>query len=340
MEYFMKYCDSASRSKIPLCDDTLGLCLSYLVEHKTKLYACSVLREEYDLFDEMKEGTYKSYYRNGYIHLKCEYHRDMLHGIRIEHSEHNRNIVIKQSRYTYDFIDCDEVEFDDDGILTRITPYRFGVTDGELVHYNTSGDITMICEYIVDNKCGVEIAFHQTGIIQFIKHYLHNKLHGEQLEFNEHGQLTSLNNYINGNLHGESYKWTIGSHMLHIEYHDYDRAWIDFIEIDLETNNMIVNFRLIDNKCHGDYLIWDKHGNLLSCHRYEYGHLHGPYYQWYRNGNIKYIAEFFMHMKIGPEYHFDVDGNLIRETIHVYKPDNYSVPPRIDIDHNDQIKNE
>ncbi len=299
MQFFKLYCDAESRDRIPLCNDTLELCLSYLLESRSNPNI------SYTIFNDNLEGerietlhdiTTITQFHNGEKHgyffsyrgdeLISEgyYQHGLKHGVFKEYKD-----VECVKRYVNDKLEGEVSEYDTKNKCLILTTVLRGIEEGLKAIY-IDAKIRELVDMHMGLEHGVHIGFHDNGQVKFIANRAYGKLHGKYLEFEEDGKLRLKYNYIHDKFEGPTYVWENDS--VTVRYFSNGKNNGESIII---KNNRLHMIRTYENcMLHGPAYIWYTNGNLAAYREYAYNEKHGNSFRWEKTGKIISIHEYDM----------------------------------------------
>ncbi len=187
----------------------------------------------------------------------------------------------------------------DDLQLELICNYVDGVKNGEQIEYYDNNQIKTISNYKDDKLNGKVVNYYQNGILESEEYYEDNCLHGECKYYNENGLLDEVINYEFDSMDGKYYKYNNGV---------------------LETECEYYRDEYMGESLVGDYINYysqgEFNGSIKDICTYEDGQKNGEYKEYYiGNGKIKAKGNYKHNYKVGYEYRYDIEGNLIQKVL-------------------------
>lgn len=298
MQFFKLYCDAESRARIPLCDDTLDLCLSYLLETQSKPHL------SYTIFNGNLEGERRETLHD--ITTITQFHNGEEHGYYfsqrgdelisegyyqhgLKHGVFKEYVVGSVKKYANNKLEGEMIEYNKKTKYLTLTTMKNNVAEGLKAVYIDS-KIHELVDMHMGLEHGVHIGFHNDGQVKFIANRTYGKLHGNYLEFEEDGKLRLVYNYTHDKLDGTIYVWKDDSVTIWSCSDGKNNG-----ETIIIRNNRLHMIRTYENNMlHGPSYIWHPNGNLAVYREYAYNEKHGNSFRWEKTGEIRSIYEYDM----------------------------------------------
>lgn len=119
---------------------------------------------EYHLSDGQKHGTYTSYYRNGAIRQKAQYHKGLLEGEVIHFDSLGR--LLWKANYRQDTIEGHFLEYHPSGMVSTDAHFDKGVQNGVYRTYFPNGQEKVTTSYLNGVHHGTFTERYHNGVLR------------------------------------------------------------------------------------------------------------------------------------------------------------------------------
>lgn len=173
----------------PILILTVGLLSGCKEVKETKYDDSDQLKERYEVTETedgsfLKDGFYKSWYRNGQVRVDCGYKMNEYHG--------------------------EYKSYYEDGALEAAGFYSEGNTQGEWRNWHSNGQEGSIMQYdSAGKRHGEHIHYHDNGKLREKRTYIHGLLDGPWVEYDENSKLVSSRSFKDGKDHSLVGKWKL-----------------------------------------------------------------------------------------------------------------------------------
>ncbi len=254
----------------------------------------SVSSEGY-LVDGKPEGFWRSYYPDGTLK-----------------SEGNRRLFVLDSIWNFYY---------PDGNLKKSIYYRNDKRNGYTITYDYYDDEDSVKNYHKSSKVlylngtreGQAFYYDRNSVLKYSYHYRNGKRHGVGKEYNQDSIVITLFNYYDSYL--------IDRTLINRFDNSGQKSgkWISFYD----NGNKHIETHYLNGKLHGDYIEYDRHGDILTRKTYVNGEIYVPYpdeieeeielvaeikTSYYQNGRIRFQGAFLDTIPVGIHREFDEEG--------------------------------
>ncbi len=162
----------------------------YAVEY----YGNNQVKEEGQMKDGEKSGTWRYYYENGQLRLLTNYLEGRQDGIEAQWDE-DGDLVAEYNFVKGEFVGLQK-QYKYGGLyLTRVYgPEKFDGQDGDETYYFDDGSVKSVLNYTKNKKQGTETTYERDGKVYMIRTFDNDKLHGPYKRYRK-GVLVEEGNY-------------------------------------------------------------------------------------------------------------------------------------------------
>ena len=210
---------------------------------------------EYNFIDDKKDGEYKSFFKDGELHIHSFYKLDKLHG---EYKKWGKSFFQRNKRF-----------------IMIHTNFREGLRHGEYKEwFNNSSryqDVMLYhCHYKLGILDGEFKKWNKTGELLIHCYYKDGELDGEYLEWYRDGSLRIKTFYKEGRLEGEYFEWKKEKKKFGKEKSPHIQAFYILGKLEGEYKNIYLNDNIKilcyykGGRLDGEYNEWSKKGTLMK----------------------------------------------------------------------------
>jgi len=190
--------------------------------HSTRSYKDGVLDGMSASWDAEGNLIGEAWYQNGQLHGKqfqklpdgrsVVFHyekniRNGTHQIFYPVNKENEQVKALEVAFVNGKPDGDAAEYDMNGKLVSITPFKNGVKEGVVQAFGSKGNVLVKVMFQQDKKEGPAFEYYPSGKLLTEADFAADQKHGAEKGYFEDGKLAHQSFYKEGKLHGLSQRW-------------------------------------------------------------------------------------------------------------------------------------
>ncbi len=158
-----------------------------------------------------------------------------------------------------------------DGTLSSISEFADGEAHGVSEFFGVNGKLTKRGHFNIGVLDGLEETWYETGQLSSVTNYDKDLLHGESTTYHANGRWKQHGFYKDGKKTGDWIEWFVTGRPQSVVGYDDDGKKQGTILEWHPSGQLLASKEFLNDKRHGETLIWGEYGGLDQYEVYEYG---------------------------------------------------------------------